>query len=814
MGLPVKRVQHHHAHAVAVMAEHKLEGPALALILDGTGYGDDGTIWGGGDKAAEQPWRMGLAALHHSFGPRGLQAKHLPTTMSGIDEGQRDVIAAMLENNINSPMSSSCGRLFDAVAALLGMCSISTYEDAFISLAEHKDVRITTFGDLFRVPGTHGSLANASSLGAQVEIVYSPMDALELAATNRSALHVFLGVGFETTTPTIAATIMAAKLRQIDNFCVFSTQKVMPPPLHALLQDPELRIDGLLCPGHVSSIIGASAYQELVDQYGLACVISGFETSDLLTGLIKLARQVANGDIKVENNYSRVVSQEGNRRAQAMVNQVFEPADMEWRGLGTIGASGLRIRDEYRLFDAEKRLDISLEEVEEPQGCLCGDILKGIQTPPKCPLFAKRCTPASPRRTGEPGAHSYVVDPIFFPGGDIGKLAVHGTINDLAMRGARPLCLSLALILEEGFALDDLERIIASIGEASKNSGVPVVTGDTKVVPHGKGDKIFINTSGIGVVDETHSISSRHGQPGDHLILSGTMGDHGITIMTRRAGLKLEGEMQSDTMALHRMVASLLAQIPQAIHVLRDPTRGGVATSINEIAGASGLAIQIEEEALPIRPAVRTACELLGLDPLYLANEGKCLVVVDPQQSDLALEIMQSCPEGKDARIIGHLCAGKPGIGNLICGDEGFGIHTIRYLEENYTFPENVHLHDAGTAGIYLSPILEDCDTVLVIDVVDIAEEPGTMKHYSTEDIKLGAMQKKMSPHQLGLLEVLEICKLRDAAPESVEFYCVVPYQLDTTLELSAILAPRVHDIAGKILARLTELGVEVQPRL
>jgi hydrogenase expression/formation protein HypE len=256
---------------------------------------------------------------------------------------------------------------------------------------------------------------------------------------------------------------------------------------------------------------------------------------------------------------------------------------------------------------------------------------------------------------------SYVVDPIFFPGGDIGKLAVHGTINDLAMRGATPYCLSLGLILEEGFAMDDLERIIISISEACRKAGVPVVTGDTKVVPKGKGDKIFINTSGIGFVPEDINISSKQAKAGDAVIISGSIGDHGITIMTRRAGIAVQGDLQSDTMPLHTLVAKLLQDLPGAVHTLRDPTRGGVATTLNEIAENSGLSIELCDEALPIRPQVRAACELLGLEPLYLANEGKCLVIVDGAQAAAALALMQSTAEGREAAIIGKLTAGKAG---------------------------------------------------------------------------------------------------------------------------------------------------------
>ncbi len=257
---------------------------------------------------------------------------------------------------------------------------------------------------------------------------------------------------------------------------------------------------------------------------------------------------------------------------------------------------------------------------------------------------------------------SYVVDPIFFPGGDIGKLAVHGTINDLAMRGAVPYCLSLGLILEEGLSFDELERVIISISEACRKAGVPVVTGDTKVVPRGKGDKIFINTSGIGFVDEKIDISSKNAKVGDAVILSGTMGDHGITIMTRRAGISVQGDLHSDTMPLHNLVATLLRELPAGtVHALRDPTRGGVASTLCEIAENSGLGIELSDEALPIRREVRAACELLGLEPLYLANEGKCLAIVSGDQAEKALTVMQATPEGKEAAIIGWLAAEKAG---------------------------------------------------------------------------------------------------------------------------------------------------------
>lgn len=258
----------------------------------------------------------------------------------------------------------------------------------------------------------------------------------------------------------------------------------------------------------------------------------------------------------------------------------------------------------------------------------------------------------------------YVVDPIFFPGGDIGKLAVNGTINDLAMQGARPLALSLALILEEGFPLADLERLAASIGEAARYSGVPVVTGDTKVVPRGKADKIFITTAGVGAVADGLEIDSRLARPGDAVLLSGFFGDHGVTIMAARAGLAIQSDIVSDTTPLHEMVAAMLARKEHGIRCLRDPTRGGIATVLAEIAEKSRVQIEISEDALPLRPGVNTACELLGLDPLYLANEGKCIVIADSAAAQDMLAIMRATAAGRDAALIGRVAPLPPGTKN------------------------------------------------------------------------------------------------------------------------------------------------------
>ena len=256
---------------------------------------------------------------------------------------------------------------------------------------------------------------------------------------------------------------------------------------------------------------------------------------------------------------------------------------------------------------------------------------------------------------------SYVVDPIFFPGGDIGSLAVHGTVNDLAMRGARPLYLSVGMIIEEGFAFKDLEVIVRSLKEAADRAGVEIVAGDTKVVQSGKADKIFINTSGIGVLDNGLDISAANGRPGDLVLLSGTMADHGATILCQREGLQIQGEFRSDSAPLNHMVEAMIREAGSFIHILRDPTRGGVGTTLNELAMSSGVGIRIREKVLPVRDDVRGACELLGLDPIYLANEGKLLAFVDPVAAERVLAVMRKMEYGENSCIIGEVVADHPG---------------------------------------------------------------------------------------------------------------------------------------------------------
>lgn len=249
---------------------------------------------------------------------------------------------------------------------------------------------------------------------------------------------------------------------------------------------------------------------------------------------------------------------------------------------------------------------------------------------------------------------SYVVDPIFFPGGDIGSLAIHGTVNDLAMRGARPLYLSVGFIIEEGFDLSDLERILISMKSAAHEAEVLVVAGDTKVVSRGNADKLFINTSGIGIIEGDIDISGHNAQIGDKVIISGTIGDHGIAVLSRREGLELDFPLLSDSAPLNKLVFEML-EGGSNIHVLRDPTRGGIGTSLNEIAAQSDVGIRIIEEEIPIRSEVLGACELLGLDTLYVANEGKLIALVDPMDADRTLNKMKANKYGHEARIIGEV---------------------------------------------------------------------------------------------------------------------------------------------------------------
>jgi len=270
------------------------------------------------------------------------------------------------------------------------------YVDHAVALARRPETVIATFGDMVRVPGSSSSLLREQARSAEVRIVYSPLDAVALAERRPEREVVFLGVGFETTAPTVAGALLEARRRNLGNFSVLCAHKTMPEAMAALTADPDLGVDGYLCPAHVSTVIGADAYRPLAQEHGVPCVVTGFEPIDILQGMAMLTRQALTGEARVENEYSRFVRPAGNPKAQALLAEVFTPADAEWRGLGTIPGSGLALRRAWAELDAARKLPVDVEPPHEPAGCRCGEILKGQIGPRECPLFGKACTPESP----------------------------------------------------------------------------------------------------------------------------------------------------------------------------------------------------------------------------------------------------------------------------------------------------------------------------------------------------------------------------------------------------------------------------------
>ncbi|RJX29565.1 MAG: hydrogenase formation protein HypD [Desulfarculus sp.] len=277
------------------------------------------------------------------------------------------------------------------------VCVTATEEiDRAVKLARTPGVKVATFGDLVRVPGSQSSLARERAAGAAVEVVYSPLDAVALAQREPEQEVVFLGIGFETTAPTVAAAMLSADQQGVKNFSVLSAHKLLPPALAALLAGPDLRLSGFLCPGHVTTVIGTACYEPVARERGIPCVVAGFEPVDILASILMLVRQVESGQSRVEIQYQRAVRPQGNPAAVALMNQFFAPVDAPWRGLGPIPLSGLAVRDEYGHLDAAKRLDLSVPPAQDHPGCRCGDVLRGLIRPPECRLFGQVCTPAKP----------------------------------------------------------------------------------------------------------------------------------------------------------------------------------------------------------------------------------------------------------------------------------------------------------------------------------------------------------------------------------------------------------------------------------
>lgn len=268
--------------------------------------------------------------------------------------------------------------------------------DAAIAISMQDGSILSTFGDMMRVPGSKQSLYHAQAEGARISVVYSPMDALKLAVENKDSNVIFFATGFETTSPSVAGTLFEAERTGVDNFYIYSAHKIVPPALKALLDSPDLRIDGFILPGHVSTIIGSKPYEFIASDYKIPSVITGFEAEDILQAIIMLLEQIASSRAEVEIQYTRVVKEEGNRKAMSLINQYFEPCDANWRGIGIIPGSGLKLREEANRWDFKHVFNIEIPDAQEPKGCLCGQVLRGIKIPPDCRLFGKKCTPEHP----------------------------------------------------------------------------------------------------------------------------------------------------------------------------------------------------------------------------------------------------------------------------------------------------------------------------------------------------------------------------------------------------------------------------------
>ncbi len=616
--------------------------------------------------------------------------------------------------------------------------------DDGIAIAREPGVIFTCFGDMLRVPGSDGTLLDAKARGADIRMVYSPLDALRIAKAEPDREVVFFAIGFETTAPSTALTLMRARAEGVKNFTCMCNHVTIVPPLRALLESPDLRLDGFIGPGHVSTVVGARPFEFIPADYGRPVVIAGFEPLDILHAIHMILGQLAEGRCEVENQYTRVVPYDGNPAALRAMAEVFAlRPHFEWRGLGFISQSALRLSDAYAELDAERRFSRTRRARGRPQGVpvrrgaqgrhqavgvqgvrhrvhagarhrhlhgLAGRRLRGllqlrslrsreggrvtvsqreerilgiIET-----ARAKRPRFKDERITMAHGAggkatqtliegllapafgldeladaaivgdgialttDSFVVKPLRFPGGSIGELAVNGTVNDLAVAGARPLALSMALILEEGLESAVLRAEVEAMAAAAAAAGVQIASGDTKVVERGHADGMYVCTTGVGLRDPRAELSPGAVRPGDRVLVSGSIGEHGTAIMLARGDLGLDADIESDTRSLWPAVDAMLGP---DVHCMRDATRGGVASVLNEIARAAGVAIVVREGDVPVDPAVAGAAELLGIDPMYVANEGKLVAFVAPEAVDETLAALRAVDGCERAVEIGEV---------------------------------------------------------------------------------------------------------------------------------------------------------------
>ncbi len=633
---------------------------------------------------------------------------------------------------------------------------------------------------MLRVPGSTTDLLALKARGADVRIVYSPLDALKIARRQpRPKQVVFFAVGFETTAPANAMAVAEAARRGIDNFSVLVSHVLVPPAMTALLDSPANQVQAFLAAGHVCAVMGWTEYEPIAARYRVPIVVTGFEPLDLLEGILMAIRQLEEGRFEVENQYARAVRREGVPPAQRQVAEVFEVGARTWRGIGEIPMSGYRLRPAFARFDAERRFDVGDIRTSEHPACIAGAILTGERTPLDCTAYGTLCSPRQP--LGAPMVSSEGTCAAFFAAGPRGRARAagsrrrsrcvlagpgaavaampatdgvrwprvdpgrslacpapipedqrvilgHGSGGQLsgalmrdviapALAGAAPggVLNDAAIVEVGGHAPRVHHRLVRRVADpvpgrghrrargqrhaqrprddgrrarrpeprvrhrggaaargAARDHGLGrrapppaparrIVTGDTKVVGRGAADGLFVNTAGIGIVPAGVAPSADRAAPGDAVILSGPIGLHGVAVMSVREGLEFEVEIESDTQSLTALVAAMVAVEPD-IHVLRDPTRGGLASALNEIAGASGVGMVLDEPAIPVPGPVRAACEFLGLDPLHVANEGKLVAIVPAASADAVLAAMRGLAEGADAARIGEVVADHPGM--------------------------------------------------------------------------------------------------------------------------------------------------------